>query len=52
MESCKQLDLLTGIRPCKKLKVNAEDSKMLLKESLQKHETKTQLGVGGQGFTE
>ena len=52
--SCKQLNLLTRIRPCKKLKVNAEDFetppksllkeievfKMLHKESLQKHEKK------------
>lgn len=69
--SCKQLDLLTCIRPCKKRKVNAEDSemppksllkeievfKMLLKESLQKHEEKKKKDPigwvgGGQGFTE
>lgn len=63
--SCKQLDLLTCIRPCKKRKVNAEDSemppksllkeievfKMLLKESLQKHEKKKKRPnwVGGWG---
>lgn len=37
VRSCRQLNLLTCIRPCKKLKVNAEDSEMppksLLKET-------------------
>lgn len=61
VRSCRQLNLLTRIRPFKKLKVNAEDSemppksllketnffKMLIKESLQKHEKKTQLGGWG-----
>lgn len=34
VRSCKQLDLLTCIRPYKKLKVKAEDSEMLPKSLL------------------